>query len=566
MNLLNNTKLLSLLAMFCFVLLAGAVGAQEAKKSVAILPFTLNAPPDRQYLQEGLRDMLGSRLRTETGADIVSKTDVDGALRVSGGKLMAENMQSFAKTVGADYLIYGTITALGGGISIDAQVFSAAAPADKAVQAFYGSAVANDQVMKSIDSLAWDIIEQLFDKNRPAAMLPAQQQAPVKEQGVSGFTTAHPDKTFMASGGGYGLAGARNFIKTRNFNMTLTGVDLGDIDGDGTLEVILASKTEVMVFNRNETRLNSIATISMGNRYNVHSVGTADLNGNGRAEIYISASDPEIPGSRAVEWDGKQFVDLFNEARWYIRPVNVPGTGPVLVGQAAGLLPVEPGIFQLAVNGGSVSAQEKLPIPSQVNLFNFAYADLDGDGQQDLVALDESFKLLMIKGGSVLWKSGERFGGTKRYVGGDPNLLPSTRPTGDENVDGIGERYRQTFIPSRIMVTDVDKDGVDDIVINRNPDTLTTVTPRMIQYESGTMVGLKWNGLGLEEMWRTRKISGYVVDYQVKSQVKKLGEGEHDEMFVGVILNAGTLDALTGDVSTVIIYPFEFEKVESPQQ
>ncbi|MGW8161522.1 MAG: FG-GAP repeat domain-containing protein, partial [Desulfobulbales bacterium] len=389
------------------------------------------------------------------------------------------------------------------------------------------------------------------------------QQAPPQSQGVSGFTTAHPDKTFMTSGGRYGLRSSRNFVKTRNFEMSLRAIDLGDVDGDGQLEVVIADKTEVQVFDRDGTRLNSIGTIDMGHRYLVHNVNTADLNGNGRAEIYISAADPEIPGSRAVEWDGQQFVDLFTEARWYIRPMNIPGTGPVLLGQGAGMVPVVPGIYQLAMNDGKLTIQESLPIPAKINLFNFAYADVDGDGQQDLVALDESFKLLVIKGGSVVWKSEERFCGTKRYLGGEPAMKPGTSQTRADIVDGVGDLYKQTYVPSRILISDVDRDGVDDIILNRNPASLTVVLPRMIQYTSGTLVGLKWNGLGLEEMWRTRKIEGYVVDYQVKSQVMKLGSEDMDEMFIGVILNAGTLESLMGDQSTIVIYPFEFEQTES---
>ena len=123
----------------------------------------------------------------------------------------------------------------------------------------------------------------------------------------------------------------------------------------------------------------------------------------------------------------------------------------------------------------------------------------------------------------------------------------------------MGEPYKETYIPSRILVADVDHDGAEDIILNLNPSTLTTVVPRLIQYTSGTLVGLKWNGLGLEEMWRTRKIDGYVVDYQVKSQTMKLKEGEEDELFIGVVLNSGTFETLTSDESTVVIYPFEFE-------
>ena len=119
----TNSILLTVLLVVAGLLLAGSVLAEEMKKSVAILPFSLNAPADKQYLQEGLRDMLGSRIKAEAGARIVSKSEVDGLLRTMGGKLVAENMPAFAKKLGADYLIYGSITALGGGISIDAQVF-----------------------------------------------------------------------------------------------------------------------------------------------------------------------------------------------------------------------------------------------------------------------------------------------------------------------------------------------------------------------------------------------------------------------------------------------------------
>ncbi|MFZ5797934.1 MAG: FG-GAP-like repeat-containing protein [Thermodesulfobacteriota bacterium] len=560
MKIYASARLFSLAALLCCLLTAG-LAAGQPQKSVAILPFSLNAPPDMQYLQEGIRDMLGSRIRAEAGARIIARTDGDGALKAAGGKPTSDNLPTLAKQLGADYLIFGSITALGGGISIDSQVFSAAAPAGQAIQPFYASATAGDQIMQSIDGLAWDIIEKLFNKRRPVAAAPTPQT-----QGQAGtppaFTTAHPDKTFMASGGGYGIKSGRGFTKTRNFNMGLQGLDLADVDGDGALEVIIADKSEVQVFDRDETRLNLIGTVQVSG-YQIHHVGAADLDSDGRAEIYISANDPQSPGSMAVEWDGKQLVTLFDNARWYIKPMEIPGTGQVLVGQAGGSVPVEEGLYVLSLNNGSLNRGERLPLPGKVNLFNFAYADLDGDGQKEVVALDDSFKLQVIRGGAVSWKSEERFGGTKRYLGGEPRMMPGTSRSRNPEVDGMGDRYKEIYVPSRILVTDVDHDGADDIILNLNPSTLTTVLPRSIQYLSGTMVGLKWNGLGLEEMWRTRKIDGYVVDYQVKSQAMKLKEGEADELFIGIVLNSGTLESLTSDQSTVVIYPFEFEAPES---
>ncbi|GAB4345932.1 MAG: VCBS repeat-containing protein [Desulfobulbaceae bacterium] len=552
--------LLAGIAVLC-LFLTHPIPSRAQGGTVAILPFHLNAPPENSYLVEGLRDMLASRLRVEAGATIVDRNRVRKAVKETGTRDFSEDLPGIARRAGADYLVYGTITALGGGISIDARVY-AADPARKVPEAFYASAVSSDQVMRAIDTLAWDIIEALFDKKRPAAMIPAASQ-PAAPSGQPSFTTAHPDKTFMASGGGFALRGGRNFVKTRNFPMELRGFDVGDVDGDGKPEIILADRSEVKVFRRDGTRLNLFGMIKTLVRYPVHAVNTADLNGNGRSEIYISAGDPTGPSSRCVEWDGNSFVDLFSNVPWYVRPLEVPGYGPALLGQAGGLqLAILPGIYILSNTEGTLTKLEKLPVPEEVNLFDFTYADLEGDGGHEIVAVDGSFKLRVIRKGEAVWKSSERFCGTKRFVGGEPPMQGGRSAFRNDEADSVGERFQRTYIPSRILVTDVDGDGADDIILNRNPDTVTTVAPDLVQYPSGTLVGLKWNGIGLEELWRTRQIDGYVVDYQVRSLVMPKGEGE-DELYVGLMLDTESLNPFGKGQSTVVIYPFAFEKVES---
>ena len=558
----NKIILLLTFSLACLLAPAGLL-AQDAAKTVAILPFQLNAPPDKQYLADGFQDMLGSRLRTEAGASILAKNKVQAAVQAEGGQPVPGNMNAIARTTAADYLVYGTITALGGGISIDAKVYAAEIGEGNAIQEFYSAATTSDRIMFAIDTLSWDILEKYFGKKRPASLAPVvTAQAPLQESKPT-FTSAHPDKTFMSSGGGFGLSGGRNFMKTRNFAMDLRGFDIGDVDGDGKAEIIIADKSEVKVFRRDGTRLNKLATIKMLVRAPVHSVNTADLNGNGRAEIYISASDPDFPGSSAVEWDGQKFVDLFRDVRWYIRPIEVPGLGLVLAGQAAGMLAVEPGIYVLSVVDGKFHIQQRLPVPKDINLFDFVYANLDGTGKHELVALDSSFKLRVIQNGTTVWKSDERFAGTKRFIGGEPTMRRESNPFANDEVDAVGERFKRIFLPSRILVTDVDNDGADDIIINRNPESLSTVAQNLIQYPSGTLVGLKWNGIGLEELWRTKKIGGYVVDYQVKSLALPSVSPQENELFVGMILDSGSLNPLASEQTTVVIYPFEFEQPES---
>ena len=125
MNIMQRNILLFVSTFFVCLSVSTGLLAQEAAKTVAILPFQLNAPPDQQYLSEGLRDILGSRMRAEAGAQIVAKSEIQSAMQGAGGQVDPGKMPAFAGKVGADYLIYGTITALGGGVSIDAKVYTA---------------------------------------------------------------------------------------------------------------------------------------------------------------------------------------------------------------------------------------------------------------------------------------------------------------------------------------------------------------------------------------------------------------------------------------------------------
>ena len=72
---------------------------------------------------------------------------------------------------------------------------------------------------------------------------------------------------------------------------------------------------------------------------------------------------------------------------------------------------------------------------------------------------------------------------------------------------------------------------------------------------SGEIHGLAWNGISLEEIWRTRKIDGYIVDYQV---VPDPANPAKAELFVGVVLGGELESVLSGGgQSTVLMYSLD---------
>ncbi|MCK5230602.1 MAG: VCBS repeat-containing protein [Desulfobulbaceae bacterium] len=550
------------LILSCIFLFSSMTPALGQSRSVAFLPFDVHADRDLSYLSSGIRDMLASRLAGSVGIKIIDKGMVDSALAGSGKISRSEEFVELGRRLQSDYVVAGSLTALGGGVSLDAKVYFVSGSA--MTENFYATAAKEDDVIVAIDDLAWDIAEKVFSYKRPASRL--RQAAIPAGPAASPYTTAHPERAFMyPPEGGYGsspfvrprgIAGALGFTKTQNLKMFLQAMDVGDVDGDGIDDVVMAGGTEIFFYHRTGNRLEKFGSIPVLARYTIHGISLADLNNNGRNEVYVSCADDFSPNSFAIEWQDKGFEYLFKDARWFVKPITVPGEGEILAGQrAGGRGGLMPGIFGLTVNNGNLDQGSRLPVPKAVNLFNFSMVDLDGDGQTEIVAIDDADRLRVYQpGGKLLWKSDDYYGGTKSYIG-DHSIRKSRRM--DEDAERI-------YVPSRIVVQDINRDGIQDVILNKNLSTSSRLFKRLKSYPSGEIHGLIWNGIGLAELWRTRKIDGYVADYQLR--LRDVSEGEKSSsdgpdaiLYVGVVLRSGWMDAITSEESTMIMYQLDFE-------
>ena len=531
----------------------------QAPKKVAILPFDVLAAKDFAYLQEGVRVMLASRLAAGAGVTVVDRAAVDQALAGNGKALTPEKIVGLGKKLGADYLVTGNLTAMGG-VSLDAKVHTVA---DGGVQNFFATAAKEGEVINAVDQLAWDVAAKVFGVTPPAGRGSVATSVPAAQAAAqSPYQTVHPDRGFRSQYGGGsspflyagGMAGPGGFTKSRNFNMDLQAMEMADVDGDGQAEVILAARQEVKILRREAGRLTDIGFVKSGPRFKIHGVTTADLNENGRAEIYVSAADHQQPNSFAVEWNGKELAPIVQDARWYLRVVSLPGEGMVLLGQRAGTdNPLRPGIYRLALKEGNLVEGESYAVPTGVNLFDFSVGDIDSDGSSEIVSIDQHDRLRVWNtGGSLQWKSDEHYGGTTRFIGGSPDLGGKTTIENPED-------DKRIYIPSRIIIADVNNDSFNEVVINKNLSSASRLFEKMKNYPSGEIHALSWNGIGLTELWRTRKIDGYISDYLFQSASDQLNA----ELVVGVVLGGMTMDLLAELRSTLLTYQVPMKPVEN---
>jgi hypothetical protein len=102
----------------------------------------------------------------------------------------------------------------------------------------------------------------------------------------------------------------------------------------------------------------------------------------------------------------------------------------------------------------------------------------------------------------------------------------------------------------------VNGDGLQDIIINKNLSSASRVLKNLKSYPSGEIHALSWNGLALTELWRTKKIDGYIVDYLLRPNPDQKGA----ELLVGIRLNTGALGMFSEQTSTMLIYQLDFSK------
>jgi len=158
---------LLLFAFFVTIHPSRATAEGNQAKSVAVLPFTMHAPSSMSYMQDGLRDMLASRLATNGGVSIIEYSAVAPLLQEPGEPMPQKEAVELARQLAADYIVTGSLTSLGDSVSLDAQVLSSDASFEPLN--FYATAAQENEVIGAINQLAWDIAAKVFDAEPPAA-------------------------------------------------------------------------------------------------------------------------------------------------------------------------------------------------------------------------------------------------------------------------------------------------------------------------------------------------------------------------------------------------------------
>ncbi len=493
----------------------GAAAAETAKK-VAVVPFTVHAEKDLTFLQQGVVDMLTSRLSEEGKVTVLGRDETAAALAGVEGPLNPEKATQLGRKLGADYVLYGSLTVFGDSVSVDAKMVDVSGAAQPI--SFFTQSQSLGEVIPAIDRFSAQINQKVFGRtvSQPAAVATAPAPQPVQPQAAGPDIHEHPEKLIA---GGFGEAGQRQGMgqggisltrpwKSRSFNKLINGIDLGDVDADGKMETVIATPDKVLIYRFEKQRFFQVGEIAIpGSRYPV-GVDIADINGNGIPEIFVSALNGAKNGASSVvfEYAGGEYKTVVTDAPYYFRVSDRTGAmGPRLYGQrqSLGKDPFAEPIDQMVWEAGDyVSAGRTLP-GKKANALGFAVGDpMQNGGEQILIYNREDYlTLLDPSSGDVIWKSGSRLGGS---------TLALTLGTG-----GRGDTDNRSYLPMRIRALDLDKEPGSEVIVAENHEVTGRLLEQFRVFNKTELHILSWDGIGLGPIWKTRSISGYIRDFAV---------------------------------------------------
>ena len=135
----------------------------------------MNSPQDVTYLQQGILDMLASRLEWEGHVQVVSKPEAKRAFQQAGGDISETKARQLGKSLGADYVLFGSVTVAGESVNLDAKMVDLTG--QRAPVTVFSQSKGMDGVIPEVNAFATRINNQVFGRSGQPGTAPAAPAA-----------------------------------------------------------------------------------------------------------------------------------------------------------------------------------------------------------------------------------------------------------------------------------------------------------------------------------------------------------------------------------------------------
>ncbi len=494
-----NTQYLAILFSFLFMVCASSVLSEPVKK-VAIIPLQMNSAQDLSFLQKGLFSMLSSRLADPGKVEALERETIDTALSqaqfsaLTKGSLNESKARLIGKALGVDHILFGSITMFGNSASLDISMVDV--KDDKPALKFSRQTKQPGAVITEMDSIATQINLKVYNR-KPETFLPEEYYAKKEQPYQPGVV----ERGILT-----------NFQSLMTIKDEIIAVCSADVTGDKKTEIVVAYDHGIEIFRDNlKGRLKSIKKIEGPQYLDIIGVDAADIDKNGKAEIFITRIRRETGDleSQVLEYDNKQFLAKVKKLGWYFRVtgINSESETPVLYGQKKGPFgPYSGGrVFKMNFENGQYVPGDGLRVPDGFNVMSLVTAQFFAEDRPGFLYTDKKGRLVIFNDtGKVEWESDYGFGGSKLFyyfAKKDDHL----RETFVEKTDRRG-----VFFQPGNIVADVDSDGKNEIIAIKNHDSAENTFKEVRRFKKGSLDILSWSEMGLSSAYIPKNLPGQI--------------------------------------------------------
>jgi hypothetical protein len=471
-------------------------------KTFAVAPFTVHGPEKYQYLGQGVQSMLESRMNWPGHLAPMDKAKAGNKL----AKAPASESEAKKTTaeLGVDYLAYGSVTISGEQASVDILVVGRDGKKwPKALNAKIAD------LIPAMERTAQALNNEIFQ--RPAQTASGSKGGEPVNQLNADFVvnqTTEGQKAFLNPSFRYaGPSETPGVWRSQSMPLVSRGIAIADYNGDGQNEVAILAQNSVEVFTYKDRQLMPIAKFETSPNLNLLNVSALDVNGDGKSEIIVSTSYFKEPRSFILSLEGNRLNELYKDIKLYLNVAAVaPDFNRQLVGSKGETKELfVPGVHNVIFSGGQPQLSTRIQLPSKANPFNFAYLP-EKSGYKVIINDDQDRIVVYTAKGERVAATEEQYCGSAIGLEFDPLMAPMEKPKSDH-------LWTYYYIPLPMIVANLDKDDRYEVLVSKNISLAAQFFETFRTFSQGEIHALYWDGVGMNLLWKTRRIKGTITGY-----------------------------------------------------
>jgi len=479
--------------------------AHASGKTLVLFPLAIYSDQPSEYLRQGVKSMLASRL-SRGDLEIIGDEAVEQVFGEKEGITSKERAEELARTLKADYAVFGSITTIGGGYSLDLLLLELGKDGSRLVTV--SEAVGQDQFIPKLSEVAYQFRTIIEGKEGAGEKL--EEKVPILPKPVTPGdllpeSEEHKEPEVIKKTQFFDPSREYQDFKPTgkiSVDMAVMAFDMGDLDGDMAAELVILGRKKLLVYQRRGETFVLRDSLEPGFGEDFLKVSVGDTDKNGRAEIYLVSRYGQRARTTVLEWAGG--FKRLDRRIGHMQAIRDPGgSKSLLLFQDSKMAEFFSGrIYTMEYHkGGKPTKSQKLSELREVEFYTVTPFDLDGDGDPEFLGLGKQSRLCVWdKKGEVLWSTDEKIGGTNNAIEVgelDSRLLPIS-----------------VSFNSRFIIGDVDGDGNREILAIKNQPLIDHLGNFKF-FRKSSLVAYRIEGTNIFRAWQTRDINYCLTDIQV---------------------------------------------------